>query len=180
MFFPLLFSSSSLLIAEWPPSLQRTSVRLVESIDYHGAVLDGAVWLDACNCGVIKHWHWGFNGGLSNSLTFSAARRGEHAINSCWRETKEEVCSLCWIGVHSRVFMVWRSVMALVQSLIHVFFRLDALIFHTQPFQVTVAFSFGHHSCSKYKINLKPQRPIKILSNKWRTHNNRLHLTNPY
>ncbi len=117
IFFPLLFSSSSLLIAEWPPSLQRASVRLVESIDYHRAVLDGAVWLDACNCGVIKHWHWGFNGGLSNSLTFSAARRGEHGIYSCWRETKEEVCFLCWIEVHSRVFMLWKSVIGLMYSL---------------------------------------------------------------
>lgn len=116
VFPPLLLSSSSLLIAERPPSSQRGIIRMVESIDYHEAVLDGAVWLDACNCGVIKHWHWGFNGGLSNSLTFSAARRGEHAIYSCRRETKEEACSLCWIRVHRKVFMRWRSAFVLMYN----------------------------------------------------------------
>lgn len=116
VFPPLLFSPSSLLIATRPPSLQRASVRLVESIDYHGAFLDGAVWLDACNCGVIKHWHRGFNGGLSNSLTFSAAQRGEHAIYSCWRETKD-VCSLGWKWIHSRVFMMRRNVVRLMYRL---------------------------------------------------------------
>ena len=105
-----------LLIAARPPSLQRASVRLVESIDYHGAFFDGAVWLDACNCGVIKHWHRGFNGGLSNSLTFSDAQRGERAIYSCWRETKD-VCSLGWKWIHSRVFMMRRNVVRLMYSL---------------------------------------------------------------
>lgn len=120
MFFShLLFSSSSLLIAEWPPSSQRASAPLVESIDYHGTVLDGAVWLDACNCGVIKHWHRGFNGGLSNSLTFSAALRGDSAIYSCWRKTKEDVFPPCWTWVHSRVSAMWSSGQARAQCPIH-------------------------------------------------------------
>jgi len=76
LFPPLLFSSSVHLIDERPPlSSHSANMWVAESDDYHGAVLDGAVWLDAWNCGIIKHWHWGFHRGLSNSLTFSAAKK---------------------------------------------------------------------------------------------------------
>lgn len=96
LFPPLLFCSALLLIVERPPSSRRGSVRLLESNDYHGAVLDGAVWLDACNCGVIKHWHRGFNGGLSNSLTFSAAQRGERLfIAAGGRQKWLALCAGC-------------------------------------------------------------------------------------
>lgn len=106
-FPPLLLSSSLLLIAQRPPSWQRASVRLVESIDYHGAFLDGAVWLDACNCGVIKHWHRGFNGGLSDSLTFS--RLGDERVVYFLPQRDKRGGLLCLLDIKdpSRESMKW-------------------------------------------------------------------------
>lgn len=64
-------------MGERPLGSHRASTWLIETSDYPTAVLDGAVWLDACNCGIIKHWHWGFNQSLSNPDLHIRSERGK-------------------------------------------------------------------------------------------------------